>query len=296
MNSDSLKNVDKSLIFRIVVGIAIAYFLYYAFMFLWEDGVIGILTYSLPNTVLYAFSLFVVVAKWKNPQMVHAAAIVAAAAVFLALTSLGIAIVKIGYIPRKLWVSPFVGFLLVQVAIPCLLRIQLKNLGGLPKKEFSFPSTSVAAETATTPGGISERLYAVFIGGNTAYYLPTFASFAAIGGNFGFSFNLGGFVFPTAWLFYRKMYLAGIIMFLLTGFLSVTGWLLSGLIIGTCGNWLYFNHATKKLALLGGNANSEQAAAIIGGTNAVLAAIVLFLNVIVAGAAIAVLGSIMALM
>lgn len=305
MNSDSLKTVDKNLILRVAIGILLVYFAYISIRGLgpvtvhilndgikFTDGRMPFFCNALIGTILYIYSLFIVALKWKNPNKIHAASVatIIAAIVYTLYIAIITAIFKFQPSIQVLL------YLLPQFAIPFLFRVQLKNLGGLPKKEYSFPASSPTHTTATmmaettTPGGMSESLYAAFIGGDGGYYMPKFARFAAIGGNFGFSFNLFGFIFPTAWLFYRKMYLWGIVMLVLTSMLNIIGWLLSGLIIGFSGNWLYFSHASKKLALLGEMENAEQAASMVGGTNVILASIILFLNIIVVAVAFTVIG------
>lgn len=132
---------------------------------------------------------------------------------------------------------------------------------------------------------VPDELYAAFIGGSAPYYMPRFAKFAFLGGNFAVSWNWAGFFFPQVWLFYRKMYLFGIIALLVSSFFNILGWFLSGIIVGLCGNYAYYTHATKKLTGLQASPVPEEnrlpVAAMIGGTNMLLALLILFANLIV---------------
>ena len=127
---------------------------------------------------------------------------------------------------------------------------------------------------------ISGELYGAFISKNTEYYLPRFAESAAVGGNYRFSFNLAAFLFPQSWLFYRKMYFWGIIAFLLCTVFNLIGWLVSGIITGCAANWTYYRHASGKLLPIAGQENAAPIAMLLGGTNPLLAGIILFLNLI----------------
>ena len=165
-----------------------------------------------------------------------------------------------------------ITLLFAGVAVVSLSRVQLLPA---PTKQPRPVAAPGAAFTA-----ISEELYAAFIAKNTEYYIPKFAEFAAIGGNYRFSFNIMAFLFPQSWLFYRKMYFWGIIAFLVCTVFNLMGWLVSGIITGCAANWAYFRHASGKLLPIAGQENVAAIAHLIGGTNPLLAGIILFLNLI----------------
>ena len=106
-----------------------------------------------------------------------------------------------------------------------------------------------------------------FVGAKMTYYIPKWFS---LGDNKIVSFNLAAFLFGIFWMIYRKMYLIafiyGIIM-LSSGFIDEAIIDIFGLhnnvraveristislatIVGMIGNWLYKNHATKKITAL----------------------------------------------
>jgi len=101
-----------------------------------------------------------------------------------------------------------------------------------------------------------------FIGDAVPYYMRQFAKFASTGNKFAISWNWFSALYPFCWLFYRKMYLFGIIAFFVimvthiiifmkhgvtNSLIMLFFWLLP---FGICGNYLYYKHATKKLANL----------------------------------------------
>lgn len=125
--------------------------------------------------------------------------------------------------------------------------------------------------------GVSVEEYKSFIGIRQEYYIPYFERCAALGGNFSASWNWSAFFFPYAWLFYRKMYLFGVIALAVSFIFSFIGWFVSGLVVGIAGNFWYYYHATKKIQMLRfsfPNENIEGRLALLGGTNPVVAWIV----------------------
>ena len=124
---------------------------------------------------------------------------------------------------------------------------------------------------------IPDDLFATFIGPNGPYYMRHFAIFRLLGGNFTTSWNWSAFLVPYAWLFYRKMYLYGLIALAVSYLFNFIGWLVAGIAVGLCGNYMYYIHTTKKLLGLRATrpeADLQLVARIIGGTNMPVALIV----------------------
>lgn len=292
MNSKSLNTVDKTKVLRVVTGVVLAILLIISVQELRRSTLLDFIFLAL-KSICYGFAIYVLIAKWQIPKKVKYACSATIIATIISFIKFGMVIIWLGDIlverqalqyalsnPPLRYITIEVLVLMLGCAAPVLLGARLKTLGGTFTQKYAPPKGTVTPGTAPEPL-IGEKLYAAFIKSNTEYYTKRFSQFAAVGGNFCFSFNIFAFFFPTTWLFYRKMYLAGVIMFLLGTFLNIIGWLLSAIIIGFAGNWLYFKHTTAKLALLGNAENSEQVATLVGGTNPVLAGVVLFLNVIV---------------
>ena len=131
------------------------------------------------------------------------------------------------------------------------------------------------------PEKISDGLYAAFIGPRAPYYMARFDKFNLVGGNFILTWNWAGFLFPQIWLFYRKMYLYGLIVLLASFVIPAAGWFFSGLVVGICGNYAYFTHAASKLQNLQNafvlQENLLPAAKLLGGTHWILALIVVII-------------------
>ena len=70
---------------------------------------------------------------------------------------------------------------------------------------------------------------------STAYYLKSFKKML----NGIFVFNLGAFLFGTFWMLYRKMYLLGFLVFLLTIYLPVP-YIVTNTLLGFSANYLYY--------------------------------------------------------
>lgn len=132
---------------------------------------------------------------------------------------------------------------------------------------------------------ISDSLFAAFIGPKAPYYMSHFAKFRAVGdARFTTSWNWAGFLVPYAWLFYRKMYLFGVIALIASCVFNFIGWLVSGIAIGLCGNYLYYTHATKKLLTLQASTPEKDCllmAQASGGTNMVAVWVVVIANILV---------------
>jgi len=130
---------------------------------------------------------------------------------------------------------------------------------------------------------VSDELYAAFIGDNLPYYAPRFDQFKLLGGNFSVSWNWAAFVFPQMWLFFRKMYLFGVISLLATILFPFIGWLAAGIAVGLAGNHWYYLHATKKLQSLQFTTAEENrltAARLMGGTSWIIPGIAIAINVL----------------
>ena len=124
---------------------------------------------------------------------------------------------------------------------------------------------------------IPDDLFAAFIGPNFPYYMRHFAVFRLLGGNFTTSWNWSAFLVPYAWLFYRKMYLYGLIALAVSYLFTFIGWLIAGIAVGLCGNYMYYIHATKKLIGLRTTTQGSDfqlVARLIGGTNMPVALVV----------------------
>jgi hypothetical protein len=155
---------------------------------------------------------------------------------------------------------------------------------------------------------IDDALFEAFIGPkNTAYYLFRFVQFRASGGNFAPTWNWAAFWAPSVWLLYRKMYLFGLIALVVPvatfvdalvpsdafslsslsiGFIDLA----DGIILGMCGNYLYYTHTVKTLsclqALMPEDGRLRAARALGGADEAVVWLIVIIYLVAVAYATV----------
>ena len=124
--------------------------------------------------------------------------------------------------------------------------------------DLSKPETGYAKELER------ESLFERFIGPHASYYILAWSNMK---GRWA-SWNWSAFLFGDAWLFYRKMYLYGVIYslcrVLLTPLLTAPNFfktpldvdliallaphtLLMNVVLGIAGNHLYFRHAKKKI-------------------------------------------------
>lgn len=149
-------------------------------------------------------------------------------------------------------------------------EIFCRNCGA--RQDAASPGSGSASGTTVT-----EEELALFVGKNADKYLPKFRKFNE-GGKTSFSatWNWPAFLFTFWWLIYRKMYLWAILI-LLTAWIPCAGLLLM-IGFGMSANYLYYNHARKKLLALRTAAASEadRGAAIgrAGGVNNVAIVIV----------------------
>jgi len=124
---------------------------------------------------------------------------------------------------------------------------------------------------------VTEDELALFVGKNADSYLPKFRKFVQGGErSFSVTWNWPAFLFTFWWMIYRKMYVWALIV-LLTAWIPCAGFLLM-IGFGMSANYLYYNHARKKLLELKAAATTEvdRAAAIgrAGGVNNVAIVII----------------------
>ncbi len=86
---------------------------------------------------------------------------------------------------------------------------------------------------------------ATFIGKNSDTYLKKFAGFDAVGGGYAATWHWPAFFVPAWWLIYRKQYSWALLAFFIS-FIPTVG-LISRIVFGFSGNYMYYNYAKKKL-------------------------------------------------
>ena len=129
---------------------------------------------------------------------------------------------------------------------------------------------------------ISDQLFSTFVGPNAVFYMDQFSKFRLLGDNFTVTWNWPAFFVPQIWLFYRKMYLFGLIALVLSAF-AVVGWVVAGIAMGVSGNYLYYIHAKKKLLDLqttSDPANLMQTAQMLGGTEPRIVWIIVIITIV----------------
>jgi len=88
--------------------------------------------------------------------------------------------------------------------------------------------------------------FTAFIGNNAGYYMHEFKKFNVTGRDaFSLTWNWVAFLGGFGWLLYRKMYLWALIAFcfMLIPYLGFASWLA----LGTAANYLYYQHAKRKI-------------------------------------------------
>ena len=112
------------------------------------------------------------------------------------------------------------------------------------------------------------EIYRMFVGKNADYYIEKFKKFEESGG--ALSWNWAAFFFGILWVFYRKMYLYGALIFLgiilLGVFVAVSSnqilsigiqlWLWIG--FGAFGNYLYYIFVKKTVSDIQSQAKNEK--------------------------------------
>jgi hypothetical protein len=92
----------------------------------------------------------------------------------------------------------------------------------------------------------SEDEFRAFVGPNSDMYLPRFKIFSLFGRDkFALTWNWPALLFGSAWAFYRKMYLLGIVSFIMRC-IPILGFIFA-LAMGVMGNYLYYMHARAKI-------------------------------------------------
>jgi Tfp pilus assembly protein PilE len=103
------------------------------------------------------------------------------------------------------------------------------------------PQGSVAASH------LQESDYRTFIGKNADKYVAKFGHFSSGGeGSFAATWHWPAFFVPFFWMLYRKMYFWALLVFVIGAI--PFAWLVMMPVIGLTGNYMYFNHARKKMA------------------------------------------------
>jgi hypothetical protein len=96
---------------------------------------------------------------------------------------------------------------------------------------------------------ISDEEYKAFIGKNAEKYIRKFKKFAEKGDKFRLTWHWPAFFFTSFWLLYRKLYIWGIIVFLLSvcGIRVGIGIGIVNIIFAIVGNYIYYRHAKSKI-------------------------------------------------
>jgi hypothetical protein len=96
-------------------------------------------------------------------------------------------------------------------------------------------------------GIIAPNELKAFIGPNSSYYAYQFSKFSVTGvEKFTPTWNWSCFGFTFIWMFYRKMYIQGVITFLIFCLPGIN--LLMHILAGIVGNYLYYRHVKDKIA------------------------------------------------
>lgn len=117
---------------------------------------------------------------------------------------------------------------------------------------------------------ITDEEFAAFIGKNADRYLLKFKKFN-IGGidSFSLTWHWPAFFAGFFWMLYRKMYLWALVVFAIEIFIPYVGFL-TVIVLGVCGNYIYYAHAKKKILELRSIHPTEDISAAlsrIGGVN-----------------------------
>nr|MBC8420879.1 DUF2628 domain-containing protein [Desulfobacterales bacterium] len=134
-------------------------------------------------------------------------------------------------------------------------RPQTEEMEGTSAKDVPFKTLSQA------PTRVTEQNFIDFIGANASYYLPKFNKFSV--GASSITWHWPACLATFWWLLYRKLYLWVLVFFILlatSGIISriltaseLTFWILiapeliSLILFGMFGNYIYYSHAKKKI-------------------------------------------------
>jgi hypothetical protein len=153
-------------------------------------------------------------------------------------------------------------------------------------------TTPVAASNEPVADPITDEEFATFIGKDAAQYIATFKTFN-VGGKdtFKATWNWSAFVFPFFWTIYRKLYRWAVLAFVL--FMIPYVCFAVMIVYGIAGNYMYYNHAKKKIREVKAKPSDAQESTEIesaGGVNrdALTTAVMLFILVVGVVAAIAI--------
>lgn len=98
-----------------------------------------------------------------------------------------------------------------------------KNRGFSSAEEFQRERTRAFTERFSSFEGVSAKEAALYVRNNVGYFLPRFAAFSK---GAKFDTNFSAFIFSYFYLFYRKMYSLGAVVFIITSLLSIPTFLL----------------------------------------------------------------------
>ncbi|MCC3866583.1 zinc-ribbon domain-containing protein [Terrisporobacter mayombei] len=165
------------------------------------------------------------------------------------------------------------------------------NSCGKPLKKVELSKNNSQGENSRSSyssADCSEEEMNTFISKNQMFYLEKFDQIRMTGDKK--TWNWSAFLAGAYWMFYRKMYVQGILYFLaslLLSFVPVIGWVLDICLwvgVGTFANSLYLDHINKKFQEIN-CADSSYRQALInknGGTNIVLPIVLLLIPAIIA--------------
>ena len=134
--------------------------------------------------------------------------------------------------------------------------INCKNCGGkIPielnqnnstDNDFEFIQESLMANDTGGSPQITKKEFIDFIGPNADKYIEKFRKFNVTGvDQFSFTWHWPAFFVTFFWMFYRKLYLWALLVFILT-YIPIAGLILM-IVYGLTGNYLYYRHAKKKI-------------------------------------------------
>lgn len=145
------------------------------------------------------------------------------------------------------------------------------------------PSGGQSIRTAT-PGSTDDDLR-TFIGKNADKYLTKFANFTkGPGDGFALTWHWPAFFLPFWWLVYRKQYWWAVLAFVIS-FIPFVG-LLSMIVFGLTGNYIYYSYSKKKLKEIGALPSEMSRAVEIaraGGVNNIAIVLVPLIGIAVIG-------------
>ncbi len=139
--------------------------------------------------------------------------------------------------------------------------------------DAASPAFAEAEVRGTASAAVTEDDLALFVGKNADRYLDKFRKFQSGRRDaFAVTWHWPAFLFPFWWMLYRKMYLWAVASVFLV-FIPFVG-LITRFVFGISGNYLYYQHARKKVQEMkaGPGTDEDRAAAITraGDVNRVL--------------------------